>query len=138
MNFLERIRRFLYGRYITYGIDQLGILLIAACCLLAFVNLFFRLLAVYLIQIGLLVWFLYRLLSRNVAARQRENETIRRLGNRLSAAWKLEKRKYGDRQTHIYKTCPHCGVTLRLPRTPGEHNVNCPRCRNNFSVKVKR
>ena len=43
-----------------------------------------------------------------------------------------------DRKTHVYRTCPVCKSALRLPRTSGEHGVNCPACHGHFMVRIKR
>ena len=42
-----------------------------------------------------------------------------------------------DRKTHVFRRCPVCKKLLRLPRTEGEHGVNCPSCRAHFSLKTK-
>ena len=42
MGFRERIYRFMYGRYITYGMDRFTYLLLGICIILSVVNLFLR------------------------------------------------------------------------------------------------
>ena len=46
-------------------------------------------------------------------------------------------RRIRDRKTHVFRACPVCKSVLRLPRTPGEHGVNCPTCRGHFAVRIK-
>lgn len=137
MSFRQRLAQFLYGRYIGCGMDRLGILLIAACLILSFLNLFIGSILVQLAETALFIWFFFRLMSRNIVKRQNENRKTVELTNKFLRIFNLEKRKFRDRESHVYKTCPHCRVTLRLPRKPGRHTVNCPRCKNNFEVKVK-
>lgn len=137
MGFRQRLMQFMYGRYISYGMDLLSRILIVVCIVLAVVNLFIGSILVQLIETALLFYYLFRLFSKNIAARQKENNVLVGFKNKIVRALRLEKRKFRERESHIYKTCPHCRVTLRLPRKPGRHNVNCPRCRNNFEVKVK-
>ncbi len=137
MGFRQKLMQFMCGRYISYGMDLLSRILIVVCIVLAVVNLFIGSILVQLIETALLFYYFFRLMSRNIAVRQKENNAIVGLKNKIVRAFRLEKRKFRERESHIYKTCPHCRVTLRLPRKPGRHNVNCPRCRNNFEVNVK-
>ena len=137
MNFRYKLQQMLYGRYIFYGIDLLTKILAFFCIGLSIINLFIYSILIYLIQTVLFVWMFYRLFSKNIPARQNENKKIMNFANKIKGKLSLTKRKHNDRQTHIYKKCPHCSVMLRLPKKPGEHNVNCPRCKNNFKVKVR-
>ena len=135
---MYRLRQFLYGRYITYGNDLLSKVLIFTCLALAIINLFLRLVFVQVIEYALIIYFVYRLMSKNISKRQMENQKLLNLINKLKGKKAFAEKKHSERQTHIYKTCPHCSVTLRLKRIKGEHNVICPRCKNSFKVTVKR
>ena len=44
------------------------------------------------------------------------------------------KKKYKDRNTHMYKKCPKCKQKIRLPLKKGKHTVKCPNCGNRFDV----
>lgn len=137
MNFRYKIQQFLYGRYIYYGIDLLSKVLAIVCIALSVINLFLGSFLVYIVETALFVWMFVRLFSRNITVRQKENQKILNFTNKVKGKFALQKRMNNDRQTHIYKKCPHCSVMLRLPRRQGEHTVNCPRCKNNFKVKVR-
>lgn len=134
---MYRLRQFLYGRYITYGYDLLSKVLIYSCLALAIINLFLRLVIIQVLEYALIIYFIYRLLSKSISKRQWENQKFLNFFNRLKGKKDFAKRKHQERQTHIYKTCPICSVTLRLKRIKGEHNVVCPRCKNSFKVIVK-
>ena len=137
MNFRYKIQQFLYGRYIYYGIDLLTKILAIICIILSVINLILGSFIVYIAQTVLFIWMFVRLFSKNINARQKENQKILDLSNKIKNNFTLQNRMRNDRLTHIYKKCPHCSVMLRLPRRPGEHTVNCPRCKNNFKVKVR-
>ena len=137
LNFRQRIAQFLYGRYISYGIDLLTKILAVVCIALSIINLFLGSVIVYSLETVLFVFLFYRLFSRDIYKRQQENSKAQNFINKIKASFDLKKRMHSDRQTHVYKKCPHCSVMLRLPKRQGEHTVNCPRCKNNFSVKVK-
>lgn len=137
MNFRYKLQQFLYGRYIFYGIDLLTKVLAVICIALSVINLLLGSFVVYITETALFFWMFLRLFSKNIPARQNENQKLLNLLNKFKGKFSLGRRMHNDRQTHIYKKCPHCSVMLRLPKRKGEHTVNCPRCKNNFKVKVR-
>ena len=78
--------------------------------------------------LGLVIWIFFRMFSRNIPARRRENE-------RFCGFFKLRRNKFRDRKTHVYRKCPACKAVLRLPKSKGKHFVVCPRCKHRFEVK---
>lgn len=137
--FKNKIQRFLYGRY---GGDTLNNVLLGVYLFIVLayfigsifippaavkVKLILSLLY-YVITITLFILIFYRMLSRNIAKRRRENE-------RFCGFFRLRKNKIRDRKTHVYRKCPNCRAVLRLPRAKGKHNVVCPRCKHRFEVK---
>ena len=82
----------------------------------------------YLLTIPLIFLIFFRIFSRNVAKRRRENE-------RFCGFFRLRKNKIRDRKTHVYRKCPSCRAVLRLPRAKGKHSVVCPRCKKRFEVR---
>lgn len=137
MNFRYKLQQFLYGRYIFYGIDLLTKVLAVICIALSVINLLLGSFVIYAFETALFLWMFLRLFSKNVPARQNENQKLLNMLNKFKGKFMLGRRMHNDRQTHIYKKCPHCSVMLRLPKRKGEHTVNCPRCKNNFKVKVR-
>lgn len=137
MNFRYKLSQFLYGRYMAYGIDLLTKALAILCIALSVINLFVSSFIIYLFETALFIWMFYRLFSKNISKRQAENRKATDFINKIKGKFTLRKRMHKDRETHIYKKCPHCSVMLRLPRKSGEHTVNCPRCHNDFKVKVR-
>jgi hypothetical protein len=90
----------------------------------------------YFIALALMIWSAFRTLSRNIAARQRERIAYLRLTAKPRAARALQKNKWRDRKTHVYKRCPKCKNILRLPRVKGKHTAACPCCGNRFDVRI--
>ena len=82
----------------------------------------------FLISGALIYWMVFRMLSRNIYKRRRENE-------KFCGFFKLMKNKWKDRKTHVYRKCPKCKAVLRLPKAKGKHTVVCPRCKNRFGVR---
>ena len=134
MKFRQRLERFMYGRY---GTDKLGAVLIWAALILMILNSFINSLVVYLAELFLIGYSFFRMFSRNLGSRHRENQKFEAFVAKLVALFKLYKTKWKDRKTHVFTKCPYCKVNLRLPRKKGQHTVNCPKCKRTFDFKCK-
>ncbi len=123
------IRRFMSGRY---GSDQLNWVLILLVFALSILNnLLFVILrspilygALSVLYTSVVVFAFYRMFSRNIALRQKENQ-------RWLAFWAQMK----DRN-HRYFRCPHCKQRVRVPRHKGKISIRCPRCGEKFIRKT--
>ena len=107
---------------------------------LSVVNLFVRWtvphLIVSLVALACVCWATYRMLSRNIYKRQKENRAFTRFWKSIGGWFKLTKNRIKDRKTHVYHKCPSCKRVLRLPRIKGKHTVCCPCCSNRFDMTV--
>ena len=133
MFFFEKMMRFLSGRY---GKDELFFALTATAALLAFCNLFFRNLYVQLAVYALILFALFRYLSRNTEQRRKENAAFRNCFSVFLQCGELRRKQKND-PFHVYKRCPACKAILRLPRRAGRHETVCPKCSKRFSVTVR-
>jgi hypothetical protein len=123
----------MYGRY---GTDTLGNVMLVSYIVITilytfvgfFVDSVWFDVAVWLVSTALAIIVFYRMFSRNVAKRRKENE-------RFCGFFRLRKNRFKDRKTHVYRKCPECKAVLRLPKAKGKHTVVCPRCKKRFSVK---
>lgn len=129
----ERFAALMVGRY---GIDRLYHFLLAICFILIVINLFVNSLILSLIESGLIAYTFYRVMSRNIYKRQRENEKFIKFADKPKAFINLQKCKMRDRKTHVYRRCPSCKSNLRLPKKKGKHTVVCPCCKNRFDVRI--
>ena len=137
MNFRYKLAQLFYGRYLSYGLDALTVIITVFCLIISFVNIFVGSILLYLFQTCLLIYMLFRLFSKNISKRQQENKVFADFFNAIKASKQLHQRIKSEKNTHVYKKCPHCKVVLRLPRKPGAHTVKCPRCGESFKVTVK-
>ncbi len=71
----------------------------------------------------------FRILSKNDAARTRENDAFLRFFPALLSEIRLLGYRFRDRKSHVYFRCPCCRLTLRTERGTGERTLACPRCR---------
>lgn len=154
--FREKFFRFMEGRYGLRGLsDNMQFLLVAVYFLVALINVFARTRVLGIIGSLLLLYALFRVLSKNIPARENENRIVTAWKYKIQDAWRFrtanaqqrkeqraqkkaqrekEKERRKDKE-HIYRECPACGATLRLPRKKGKHSVLCPRCGNKFGVE---
>ena len=132
MNFRYRIMQFMSGRY---GVDSLFYVLLGISAAIAFINCFLRFGILQLVVYTLMIFALYRVFSRNHEMRLKENRAARELIDKLRRKAQTHRQRQLDK-THIYKKCPRCKAVLRLPRKKGKHTTVCPKCRNEFSVRV--
>lgn len=138
MRFRDRLARFFWGRN---GADGLYYGLFVLYLLIWVLQLIFRdsrsLTAVFgVLSTAVLVIMIYRAFSKNLYKRRRENQIFMSFIYKIKGFFVLQKNKIRDRKDFVYKKCPSCKATLRLPRRKGEHTVKCPKCGNRFGVKV--
>ena len=116
-------RNFMLGRY---GSDKLNVaLLIFGVALMLLGSLFGKKLAVLNLLAYLpLIWCIFRMYSRNLEARRRENAAFLNFFSHLKD------------KDHRYFRCPRCKQTVRVPRGRGKINIRCPKCSERFIKKT--
>ena len=131
----SKIYRFLYGRY---GIDELYKFCIIIYFILIVLDFFIQSRILTSLELLLFIIIMYRSLSKNKRARSKENQKYLEIKNAITNKINIIKKRWNDRNTHMYKKCPKCQTTLRLPLKKGTHTVKCPKCKNRFEVKCRR
>ena len=115
------LQRFMAGRS---GVDQLNIALLICGLVLSLVGSFSGLGLFYYLAYLPLLLALWRMLSRNVAARRKENEWLKGILRRLKD------------HTHCYFRCPKCRQRVRVPKGKGRISIRCPKCGESFVKKT--
>lgn len=119
------LRRFMEGRY---GTDKLNMVILGVALAIVVVYSFIPSGAVQLIlwalSYALMIWAIFRCLSRNTYKRYEENRKFLRV---------IEQVK--DRE-HRYFNCPRCRQRVRVPRGKGKISITCPKCREKFTKKT--
>ena len=132
--FRQTLARFMAGRY--GGNDALGHFLMIAYVVLLVADLVIRNVLLSTLAFLVALYQIFRMFSRNYNARVKENQRFLRWKGKFPQWWKLQKNKWRDRKTHVYRQCPYCKSVVRLPKKKGEHGVRCPCCRREFQVKI--
>ena len=118
------MRSFMMGRY---GTDRLNMVilgvglaasLISVMCDTPLWNLIF-----FTLSYAMMIWAIFRSMSRNTYKRYLENRRFSQMVTRLK-----------DRQNRYYD-CPKCRQVVRVPRGKGKISITCPRCGEKFIKK---
>ena len=131
MKFGDRYIKFMKDRY---GIDELYKFLLLICFVLIVINTFISNNIIRLFEVLLVVIIFYRYMSKNIKLRKKENDKYLEIKDKIIKLFDYNKKKYKDRNTHMYKKCPKCKQKIRLPLKKGKHTVKCPNCGNRFDV----
>lgn len=132
MKFINKIQKFMTGRY---GPDDLYKFLLKIYILLFIIDLFINSNILIILELIIVLIMSYRLLSKNIYTRQKENKTYLNLKNKVLKPFNNIKRNFKDRDYHVYKKCKKCKSTLKLPLPSkrGIQHVKCPKCKNKIT-----
>lgn len=118
-------RAFMTGRY---GTDRLNMVILGAGLVASLLSVWCRSaklnMVLFVLSYGLMIWAIFRSLSRNTYKRYQENRKFLQFFVRLK-----------DRQ-HRYFDCPKCRQMVRVPRGKGKISITCPRCKEKFVRKT--
>lgn len=135
------------GRWMTgrYGGDDLSKFLFVAYLVAFVLGLIFGMfektqwlgLLLDLLTWGIVLWSLYRMLSRNIQKRWQENQRYLLIRTRVKEWLKLTSHRVRDLRTKRYRRCPYCRAVVRFPIKRGVHIVSCPHCGKKFELKIR-
>ena len=139
----------MYGRN---GVDQLCWALLILGIILNLIGNFTGAAILCVLAYLPMVWALYRMFSKNLPQRQKENAWLLRL-LRMDAGQARQSGSYAgyyqtaakrpgvglmerlkDRE-HRYFRCPKCRQTVRVPKGKGVIRITCPKCGERFEKK---
>lgn len=126
------LRQMMAGRY---GSDQLGIALIALYGILYLLSHLFRSNLLNLLALAVVLWAFYRMFSRQLDRRQRENARFLEAVGPLVRQYNVNKCRRRDKD-HCYFKCPNCGQQLRVPKGKGKISITCRSCGVSFEEKT--
>ena len=137
MTFFQRFRefvaRFMEGRH---GPDNLGMFTLIAGLVCSLLGSFTGISLLSLLGLGLYIWTMFRMFSRNNDKRMAENRKYMD----LTSNWKTKSSQFikrmKNRREYKYFKCPNCKVLLRMKRGAGEKEITCVRCGHVFKQKT--
>ena len=135
MNLFTRFQmwltRFMTGRN---GMDNLAWHALWGSVICSILSMFLPL--VGFLGTAMLCYSAFRVVSRNIAARQAENSRYILFTEKVSRETKQFFLRLKGMKTHKYFRCPSCRNRLRMKRGSGEKTITCPVCRNQFQQKA--
>ena len=125
---MKKIREFFMNRY---GMDSLNRALMVLYIIFLIISLITRQDVFMYICLGIVVYQVYRALSRNFTARTKENQVFIKFWNPIKRKYYSIKKKITDK-THRYFKCPKCKTEIRVPKNKGKIRITCPKCSEQF------
>ena len=118
------------------GADELSSIAANVAIVLIIVSLFARTSWIVLAALVLLGYSWWRISSKDVVKRSRENEAlVARLGP--VAAWLVNPvAAAGEARKYKHLSCPSCAQRVRVPRGKGKVRIICPKCHTRFEGKA--
>ena len=137
MSFLQRLKmsliRFMQGRH---GPDNLGMFTLFTGLGCSIIGSITGVGILSLLGMGLYIWTLFRLFSKNNDKRIEENRKY----ISLTSGWKTKSSQFVKRlknsREYRYFRCPNCKLLLRMKRGSGEKEITCARCKHQFRFKA--
>ena len=136
----DAFARFMYGRN---GMDQLNLVLawgsvgfIVAANLISGLSDTMAAVGLVIYYFGMAIWIisLFRMFSKNLEKRRRENCEWLRLWWKLKNSVQGAKKRRADKN-HKYFTCKNCKAVCRVPVGKGKIVITCPRCGSKIEGK---
>lgn len=130
---MNRLKMFMMGRY---GTDQLTMAILILSMILSFIANAFSSSVLTLITYILFSACIFRMLSKNISVRQKENYKFLKLWKPINAQIQTKYKMIKESKSYKYFKCPNCKKILRVPRGKGEIVVTCQQCKTKFIKNI--
>ena len=127
------LRKFMIGRY---GPDHLNIAMIIFSLALSLTHTVTGFSPVLYVSYVIIALAFFRMLSRNITRRRRENDKFIRYWWPIRTKFVRFFSRFRDGKAYKYFKCPSCSNTLRVPRGKGKLQITCPKCGERFLKKT--
>ena len=129
-NMKEKLRRFMMGRY---GMDDFSKLMIGIAVIFWIANMFIGSRILYSLSMLLMFYVYYRMFSRNIQKRYKENQKFLSIKTKFLSWFKRGNSNTPQSKTHRIYKCPTCKQKIRVPRGKGRILITCPKCKTEFT-----
>ena len=128
----DKIYRFMEGRY---GTDDFYKFLFWVALIGIVINWFFKSQLLSFAVTLILVYAMYRVLSKNHSARYAENQRYLQATAKIRYWFDQQKKLMEERKYHHIYTCPKCRQKIRIPKGKGKIMIRCPKCHHEFQKR---
>lgn len=87
------------------------------------------------VELALVAYALFRMMSRNLAARSSENAAFLRAMGPARPWLQNPRGAWAELRAYKHVRCGSCRQRIRVPRGKGRLRVTCPRCHTKFEVR---
>lgn len=123
----QKLLAFFYGRN---GMDTLAKAVIfsslAIMLISGFIPIGWLQYTLYFLSMAGMFYGYYRIFSRDLGKRQKENYSFREFFKIMKLSWR-------DRKTYRYYRCPECHAWMRVPNGRGDITITCRVCKFKFN-----
>ncbi len=135
----EKLARFMAGRY--GGNDLLNKTLMITIFVLIILQIILPFgaildLVLSLLVWGMLIWYTFRIFSRNTSKRVAENYAYWTWAQKVKRSFTGRREMFKQRKDYRFFRCPGCKNMLRIPRGKGKVKVHCRQCGHSFDAKT--
>lgn len=127
------------------GFDELNRTLLVLIIIGLIIDIFFKIMIIGILDVLFIIIFVLRLLDKNTYRRVKQNrifvEFISNFKEPFRNIIRIFKRNNRSKSNNnIYKKCPKCGLTLKLPlpKKRGIKHTTCPDCGTRFGFLALR
>lgn len=136
-NFMQKFRNTLYKiMYGRYGADEFSKFLLFFSIILFFLSSLTGLYIAYIIAMLLAIYNIFRCYSKDFSKRRKELDLYLFYKNKFVSKFSLQRRKWRERKTHSFFSCPTCQTVVRVPKGRGKIEITCPKCNTSFIKKT--
>ena len=128
----DKIYRFMQGRY---GTDDFYKFLFWVALIGIVINWFFKSQLLSFAVTLILVYAMYRVLSKNHSARYAENQRYLQATAKIRYWFDQQKKLMEERKYHHIYTCPKCRQKIRIPKGKGKIMIRFPKCHHEFQKR---
>ncbi|MEG0071808.1 MAG: hypothetical protein RR692_01255 [Raoultibacter sp.] len=136
----RKLSAFMVGRN---GVDGLGRFFLGIALALLVISIFVQDPLVRqiltLVSFACIIYCYYRMLSRKIGNRYKENCAYVRLRDKVTKPFRGQAAHFKEwktyHKTHKIYRCKNCGQSLRVPKGKGTIKVICPKCKTSFIAK---
>lgn len=126
---MDTIRKFMIGRN---GPDSLSYFLLGTGFLTSIVSTVFSSAILNILGTILLVYVMFRMFSKNIYARSRENLAFLQIVYAVKKPFLKLRSRQNQKQFYKFYKCPSCKQELRVPKNKGTIKIRCPKCSLEF------
>ena len=130
---MKLLRNFMIGRN---GIDKICIALVIAYFAISIIVSITGVRELMIIAYVLWGVCLFRMLSRDIIKRRKENMIFSQWWNKVTYKLRNKINEVKSMKTHSIFKCPNCKLKLRVPKGKGKVTITCSRCKTEFSKRT--